>query len=116
MQITKHFNRLETYGWWHTLFNQRQNHFLFVIRPQKTDHFFMCPKKGYRKLQSKRRGAIGSDAVVPDTLFSDCGGDLRLLENSSERGGAFGPDVVQRETARGLGGGTVREQVRVNGR
>ena len=32
-------------------------------------------------------------------------GDLRLLENSSERGGALGPDVVPVETARGLGGG-----------
>ena len=32
-------------------------------------------------------------------------GDLRLLENSSERGDALGPDVVPVETARGLGGG-----------
>ena len=42
-------------------------------------------------------------------------GDLRLLENSSECGGALGPDVVPIETARGLAG-AVREQVRVNGR
>ena len=35
-------------------------------------------------------------------------GDLRLLENSSERGGALGPDVVPMETARGLGGGSER--------
>ena len=41
--------------------------------------------------------------------------DLRLLEDSSERGGALGPDVVPRETARGWAG-AVREQVRVNGR
>ena len=33
-------------------------------------------------------------------------GDLRLLENSSERGGALGPDFVPGETARGLGGGS----------
>ena len=34
-------------------------------------------------------------------------GDLRLLEDGSERGGAFGSDVVERETAkhgRGWGG------------
>ena len=31
-------------------------------------------------------------------------GDLRLLENSSERGGALGPDVVPIETA-GVGRG-----------
>ena len=35
-------------------------------------------------------------------------GDLRLLENSSERGDALGPDVVPGETARGLGGGSER--------
>ena len=35
-------------------------------------------------------------------------GDLRLLENSSECGGALGPDVVPIETARGLGGGSER--------
>ena len=34
------------------------------------------------------------------------GGNLRLLENSSERGGALGPDFVPGETARGLGGGS----------
>ena len=42
-------------------------------------------------------------------------GYLRLLEDSSERGGAFGPDIVPIETARGLAE-AVREQVRVNGR
>ena len=43
-------------------------------------------------------------------------GDLRLLEDSGERRGALGQDVVGRETARGGWGQCMREQARVNGR
>ena len=73
----------------------------------------------------ERGGALGSDVVAPetasegqdgngervgvsmgaDTKANMCGsgapevGDLRLLEDGSERGGAFGSDVVVADTA-----------------
>ena len=43
-------------------------------------------------------------------------GDLRLLEDSGERGGALGLDVIVHETVRGRWGQCMREQARVNGR
>ena len=39
------------------------------------------------------------------------GGDLRLLEDCSERGGALGSDAVVPDTARDRCGGTVRGKV-----
>ena len=74
---------------------------------------------------SKRRGALGSDAVVPDTARDGWGhseragacqraltrtrtllgggalevGNVCLVEDSSERGGALGTDVLAVETA-----------------
>ena len=42
-------------------------------------------------------------------------GDLRLLEDGRESGGALVSDVVVPDTARDGCGGTVREQVRVSG-
>ena len=44
-------------------------------------------------------------------------GDLRLLEDGGECGGALTSDAVEPDTAKdglGMGGGTVREQVRLS--
>ena len=91
---------------------------------------------------SKRRDAIGSDAVVLDTVrdgwghserAGPCqraltlyrtvwgggapkGGDLRLLEDGSKRGGALRSNRVKAETANEGKSRNVQESKRVNGR
>ena len=47
---------------------------------------------------------MGADSARKRTLWGSGApemGDLRLVENSSERGGALEPDVIVPETARG---------------
>ena len=93
---------------------------------EASERYNLSGKRGSPDNSSERGGALVSDAVIIETASEGQGGnsgratvsmgidtkantraaapqvgDLRLLEDGDERGGALGPDVVEPKTADG---------------